>query len=202
MYFDVTREELLELLVSYEKEASLRSLAIKAGISYAALVDFKRGKSHLLGDKNLRAVMGVLRPQSVQESRTVPIVGYVGAGADVFPIDDHVKGQGIGEADIPPFDHQMNINKTVAVEVRGNSMEPLFFEGFKLFYSERVTGVAYEFVGAICIVWLYDGRCLVKKIRQGSKAGYYTLDSINPNDPPIKDVAVQWSAYVECWKQR
>lgn len=63
MYFDVTRDELLGLIAEYEKSNSLRSLSTVAEITYGSLVDFKRGKSEMLGDKNLRAVMGILRPE-------------------------------------------------------------------------------------------------------------------------------------------
>lgn len=76
MYFDVTREELLELLADYEQGSSLRSLAIKAGISYVALIDFKRGKSTMLGDKNLRAIMRFLRPQPIQAHSSTITIRY------------------------------------------------------------------------------------------------------------------------------
>lgn len=199
MYFDVSREELLELLAAYEKAASLRSLATKAGISYPALVDFKRGKSQMLGDKNLRAVMKILRPQNDGISQTVPIVGYVGAGAEVFPIDDHVKGNGFAEVECPSM---LNAQKAIALEVRGESMEPLISDGFLLFYEERAYGVPAEFIGAICVVKIAEGATLVKKVRQGTKVGHYHLHSLNPNAATIENAQVEWSAKVKVMVQR
>ena len=135
-------------------------------------------------------------PKGNAHAQTVPIVGYVGAGGAIFPYDDHQKGQGMGEAAVPD-QHSLNISKTVAVEVMGDSMMPFICEGDRLYYDERVSGVAYEFMNTRCVVWLESGRCLVKWVRQGTKAGHYNLESINPNDPLIKDALVQWSAKVK-----
>ena len=49
----------------------------------------------------------------------VPVVGYIGAGAEVLPIDDHAKGAGLDEVECP---RGMDPAKTVAVKVRGDSI--------------------------------------------------------------------------------
>lgn len=130
----------------------------------------------------------------------IPVVGYVGAGAEVFPIDDHAKGFGMGESDPSEWGHfpqNMKREKSVALEVRGDSMMPLIQDGDLIFYDERLPGVPLEFINTRCVVWLLDGKCLVKWVRAGSRAGHYTLDSINPADDSIKDALVQWSAKVK-----
>ena len=50
----------------------------------------------------------------------VPLKGYIGAGGMVFPIDDHAIGEGLDRVEAPP---EMGPN-TVAVKVRGDSMQP------------------------------------------------------------------------------
>ena len=136
---------------------------------------------------------------STNVTGTIPIVGYVGAGAEVFPIDDHNKGEGMDRIECP---REIDPAKGVAVEVRGDSMEPLIGEGDVLFYNERFPGVPAEFLNKRCVVWLHDGKCLVKKIRKGKQVGHYNLESLNPKDAGIENVLVQYSAFIKTWIQR
>ena len=199
MYFDVTREELLNLISAYEAENSLRSLSTKAGISYAALVDFKRGKSSMLGDKNLRAVMSILRPQE-NLIPTIPVVGYVGAGAVVEMADsNYAQGDGMYHVDCP---RNIDSERGVALEVKGDSMEPLLSEGFLLFYNERHPGVPAEFIGKICVLWLDNDGIMVKRVKRGSLVGRYDLVSINDAHDTIKDAKVIFSSFVATIEQR
>jgi len=135
----------------------------------------------------------------VSNKKTVPLVGYVGAGAQIFPIDDHAKGQGLAEVDCP---HNIDHKKGVALEVRGDSMEPLISDGFLLFYEERFHGVPAEYINRICVVWIEGDGCLVKKIRKGTKPGYYTLESLNNSTKPIENARVAYTAFVKTMVQR
>ena len=121
-------------------------------------------------------------------TRTAMAVGYVGAGAEITPIDDHAFGAGLEEVDIPPGVP----DNAVLVIVRGNSMYPRYFDNEFLFYvrDDRPAG---EFVNRECVVGLEDGRLFVKLLRPG-KNGFFDLESWNA--PPIRDVAVQWAAPV------
>ena len=116
----------------------------------------------------------------------INVVGYVGAGAEICPFDDHVKGAGleIVETDFPVKPG------TVAVIVKGDSMLPRFEEGDLIGYMED-SADPRTLIGKICIVRLADGRTFVKKLKRGSKEGMFTLVSANARD--IEDVEVEWA---------
>jgi transcriptional regulator with XRE-family HTH domain len=127
-------------------------------------------------------------------ARTVPVVGRVGAGARVYPFDDHVPGDGLYEVKCPPG---MDPKKTVAVEVEGDSMWPID-SGWVLFYSRAEEAVASQVIGKMCVVRVAgDGLTLVKRVARGSKPGLFTLRSTNAAD--IEDVALEWAAPVRVY---
>lgn len=206
----ITRNELFKLIEDYcaENGISWRKLAISSGVPYQALADFKRGgdgkRPSLPSYRNRMLLLNYLSGGSnsggeVTVTKTVPVVGYVGAGAEVFPIDDHAKGNGMAEVECPSM---LNAAKAIALEVRGDSMEPLISDGFLLFYEERAYGVPAEFIGSICVVKIADGATLVKKVRNGTKVGHYHLMSLNPHTATIENAQVEWSAKVKVMVQK
>jgi phage repressor protein C with HTH and peptisase S24 domain len=138
----------------------------------------------------LLAISAITQVPAPLPQRTVHAVGYVGAGAQVFPIDDHELGAGLEEVDVPP----LISGDVVAVIVRGDSMYPRYFDGEYLFYSadQRPPG---ELVGRECVVRLDDGSMLVKRLRKGSTKGRFNLESWNA--PLIEDAAVVAAAEVK-----
>lgn len=125
----------------------------------------------------------------------VPVLGYVGAGAEVFPIDDHALGSSLEEVECPIGYTPENI---VALRVRGDSMEPQMEDGWLIFYRrlDNGGGVPPECIGELCVIQLENDGLLVKKIRNGSKPGHYHLVSKNPNREPIIDAQVLWASRV------
>ena len=123
---------------------------------------------------------------------SVPIVGYIGAGAEFTALDDHAQGAGLDEISTMPMP-----SNSVAVKVRGTSMMPVYNEGDVLIYSER-RGDIYEFLNRRCVCGLADGRILVKTPTRGADDRLFTLMSFNA--PPITDVALEWCAKIE-WVQ-
>lgn len=113
----------------------------------------------------------------------IPVLGYVGAGAEVYPIND-------GD---PLYEVVVNgalPAGTVGAIVRGDSMFPIFEDGDLVAYAgdELTPEVA---VGKTCMIKLEDDRMLIKTVRRGSAEGLYTLTSTNA--PDISDVRVIWA---------
>lgn len=115
-----------------------------------------------------------------------PLLGYVGAGAQIFPVDDL-----LDEIEMP----QPSPN-TVAVIVRGDSMHPRYFDGEKIFYDNREMPPK-ELIGRECVVKVKNGPTLLKILRKGGRANRFTLDSWNAK--PIEDQDVEWAAPVK-WR--
>lgn len=125
-----------------------------------------------------------------EAGRQVKLAGFVGAGQEVYQFAD-------GDADwvdAPPVVE----DGTEAVEVRGQSMLPLYEDGTILYYSKHMPPEAM--IGKRCIVKLEDERILVKNLRRGAERGLYTLVSLNA--PDIEDVALIWAAPIDWIKPR
>lgn len=126
---------------------------------------------------------------------TVPVVGFVGAGAEVELLDGETfKDQAIEEVAAPPG----AAPNTVCVRVRGESMIPAYRPDDLLFYSERGPSTQSDYRQER-IVWLEDGRVFLKTILPGSKRGLVSLTSWNAG--PIVDVAVSYTAKID-WIKR
>jgi phage repressor protein C with HTH and peptisase S24 domain len=202
-----TRETLLSAIQSCmdTKNLSLRSLAQQIGVTYDSLKDFRWGRTQMLRGDNLQKVVIFLgknfRP-------TVPILGIVGAGGEVRPVDDHAQGACLEEVESPPG---IDPSHVVALRIDGDSMHPAFQHGWVVYYSERMEIVAppkdarlirgpspmdplVAFFGKPCVVKLDDDRVLLKVLKRGHTNGRYTLTSYNA--PDIEDASIEWAARV------
>lgn len=120
--------------------------------------------------------------------RSAPAVGYIGAGSEVVPFDDHAPGAGLEDVEIPPGVPE----DSVVVIVRGDSMYPRYKDGERLFYIKTERNPA-DLIGQECVVKLEDGRMYVKDLEKGSGGGF---DLISHNAPPLRNQAVEWAAPV------
>lgn len=120
-------------------------------------------------------------------TKTVRVVGYVGAGAQAY-FDD----PGDLTDDVPAPEGASS--ETVAVEVRGESLGPLF-DRWLVFYEDVRRPVSLDQINRLCVVGLRDGRILVKKVqRSKARKGLYHL--LSNEGPPILDVEIEWAARV------
>lgn len=125
----------------------------------------------------------------------IPVMGHVGAGAEVFPADDQGHGAALDEIDLP-WPAGPN---AVAVIVRGASMHPAYRDGDIIIYEDVHTDPT-TLIGRECIVRLADGRMFVKELAPGSRPGHFTL--LSWNAPPIHDAPVLWAAPVRYVKRK
>jgi len=128
---------------------------------------------------------------SQQDDVVTPVVGYVGAGNQIFPIDDHGLGGGIDVVDLVG---QMRGRDLVAVTVRGDSMLPLK-DGWRLLYERDSQAIPSRCINRLCVCATTDGAIYVKELRPGYKKGRFNLRSWNAAD--MDDVELNWAAPVE-----
>ena len=120
--------------------------------------------------------------------RTVPLVGYVGAGAEA-----HFYGEGQGpldQVDAPDG----STEHTKAVEIRGDSLGS-FFDRWLVFYDDVRRPVTPDLFNKLCVVGLPNGQVLVKKLQRGSRRSRFHL--IGQFGDPILDAEVEWAARVK-----
>ena len=127
----------------------------------------------------------------IVKSRPVPVVGRVGAGSEVELVDAYARGDGLYHVDSPA---DLPARDVVAVEVVGDSMEPLITQGDVLFFSRDFVGLNVGAVGTVSIINTHDGRVLVKQLLQGREKGLFDLYSANDRAaPPEYGVRLNWA---------
>jgi hypothetical protein len=118
-------------------------------------------------------------------AHTVPLVGYVGAGSAAHFVPS---GQ-LGEVDRPEWAN----STTVAVEIRGESLGPLF-DQWIVYYDDVRRPVTSDLIGKLCVVGLADGRVLIKKLKRGKGK---TFDLLSQAEEPIRNVVIEWAGRVK-----
>lgn len=170
------------------------------GVDQSTVARWESGRTPKARHVALLASLAGLHPMEFIYGRpsgpgraTAPVVGYVGAGQQVFTIDDHALGAGLDEVE-SLVSHASGGPAVVAVRIRGDSMHPMK-DGWLLFYTRDQDGVPAECVGRLCVLQVADdGPALVKEIRRGYRPGTFTLASWNA--PPMEDVTLAWAAPV------
>ncbi len=118
---------------------------------------------------------------------SVPIMGRIGAGAEILPDDEQIPPDGLSEVDLPfPL-----FPDAIAFIVEGHSMYPRFNAGDVVIcrQAEHDPGAIS---GREAAVRTADGKRYVKTIRRGTRADRFDLESHNA--PPIRDVAIAWAS--------
>lgn len=181
---------------------SVREVAATAGVSYDLLKSLHQGKARRTNvDDALRviAAFGVSVDDFLAGNLdgVVPVVavaGFVGAGAMVQLVDAFEKGNGFYHVRRPV---QLKDLPVVAVEVKGDSMVPMYQPGDILFYSRPThEGIASEDIGRPCVVEDQKGLAWVKQVKRGTEPGLFHLVSLNPDAETVWDQPIKWAARV------
>lgn len=172
-------------------------LARRAGLPSETLwKQLQGGVANPRGDTipRIARVLGVheywLRTGKGPRLTSVPVVGSVGAGEEFIPIDDHIKGAGLDEIDL-----NFEEIDPIAIQVKGNSMSPVYRSGDYLFCSRRTGADVESVIGRDCVVMLTNGAGYVKQLRRAGPRGYL-LRSYNPAFEDIENVEIEWVAPV------
>jgi DNA-binding XRE family transcriptional regulator len=181
------------LLRDARKRAKLsqEALGLAVGSGRSTIVKLERGDLPMneAWARRLAPALGV-RPDQLWEGPTVPVIGYVGAGARVYAYDDLLNSD--DSIARPP----MTQGDLLAVEVKGDSMLPLAEEGWHIVYTAEATVDEHLVMNRVCVVQLeLDDSMLVKRVLRGSKPYHYHLASLNA--PMIEDVRLRWAAVVK-----
>jgi hypothetical protein len=152
--------------------------------SYDRIVELVRDE-HLLGDVRSEDVAATLPTAALP--KMVKLKGYVGAGS-------HAHFYAIADEDYEEVPAPMGAKEqTIAVEIRGKSLGPLF-ANWLVYYDDVRSPVTSDLIGHLCVVGLSDGRILVKEIQRNGRGGYKLLS--NTSEPPIDTASVEWAAKV------
>ena len=113
----------------------------------------------------------------------VPLMGYVGAGAEVQPDFEQVPPDGLDQIHIPfPLPGEM-----IAFQISGDSMLPVYREGMVLIVYREQKRPSEWFFGREAVVRTEEGRRFVKTIMRGNPTTLYST-----NAPPIENAVPVW----------
>ncbi len=180
---------------------SQRELARRAGLNEQKVYKYLQGKvDQPRGDTLLRLAdtLGVteswLRYEVGPAVVNIPVVGRVAAGESFVPFDDAPMGGGYEEIEFTLEDAD-----PIAIEVRGDSMLPVYRPGDYLLCSRRRGTDIQNAINKDCVVKTTENEGYVKKLVGGSRANTYTLVSYNA--APIENQSLLWAAPV-VWVKR
>jgi transcriptional regulator with XRE-family HTH domain len=178
-----------------------RELARRAGIDEQKVYKYLQGKvDQPRGDTMLRLAdsLGVteswLRFEVGPAVVRIPVVGRVAAGESFLPFDDNPLGSGYDEIEFTLDDAD-----PIAIEVRGESMLPVYRPGDYLLCSRRRGVEIQQCLNKDCVVKTDQGEGYVKKLINGTATNSFTLLSYNA--APIENVRLLWAAPI-IWVKR
>lgn len=188
----------LKTIIEETPGLSMKGLSVKAGLNPSAVYDIlKRDQA-----PSIEAFLALAKALGVKPSflldgdeggkLTIPILGIVSAGEGWTPVDD---------ASDHAVDFELGAHDTIAVEVRGDNMAPVYRDGDVLICHRRFGPNADNIIGLDCIVKTAKGQNYVKILKRGSRSGRFNLKSYNPVVDDIEDVALAWAAPV-AWIKR
>ena len=180
---------------------SQRELARRAGLDEQKVYKYLQGKvDQPRGDTLLRLAdtLGVteswLRYEVGPAVTNIPVVGRLASGESFVPFDDAPMGGGFEELEFNLVDPD-----PIAVEVRGESMLPVYRPGDYLICSRRRGADLQEALNRDCVVRTSENEGYIKKLVQGSRANTYTL--VSYNSAPIENQKLLWAAPI-VWVKR
>lgn len=116
---------------------------------------------------------------------TVPLMGYLGAGAEVEPEFEQVPPEGLDQIELPfSLDEDL-----IAFTVRGDSMLPFYKDGATIVVYREQKRPLTTFYGEEAAVRTSDGRRFIKTIMRGQDD---TVTLYSSNASPIESVRLEW----------
>lgn len=128
---------------------------------------------------------------SAQTAHTIPILGCVSAGDGWMIYTD-----GLDEITM-----ETSPGEAIAVEVKGDSMAPIYRNGEVLIGVKRMGETINRLIGLDCIIETDVDARYVKFLQRGTMRGRFNLRSYNPVNVDIENVRVRWAAPIE-WVRR
>lgn len=126
----------------------------------------------------------------------IPIVGRVGAGAEIGPDYEQIPAEGIEQIELPfPAPHGM-----IGFRIVGNSMAPTYEENAIVLVAAEpplaVEGMIGMAAAVLCETREGEKHRYLKRIRRGTRPHMFTLESINDRSPTIDNVRIIWASPV------
>ena len=191
--YDEEQKKIAKRLRAARKKAGFSSAidaAAALGISYPTYVAHENGTRGIgsaaqkLYAKRFHFSLDYLVNGKQDTVYSVPLMGYIGAGAEIMPDFEQVPADGLEKIEIPfPIPDDM-----VAFSVKGDSMLPAYKDGYIVIVYRDQRRSIESFYGQEAAVRTSDGKRFIKTIMRG-------IDGVNLfswNAAPIENVKIEW----------
>lgn len=159
-----------------ERGIKAKPLAIAAGLGETAVRDILSGRTQNVQVGTLHKIAEILDwpVTDLIGEEGVLVAGKIGAGGVVL----------FAEESDPRFVKRPPgaAGTFVALEVKGESMLPVYRDGDIVYIRRDHDGVLPQYIGEECAVHTVEGGTFLKVLAAGSEAGRYTLRSFNAED--------------------
>lgn len=122
----------------------------------------------------------------------VPVVGIASAGEGWSSPDNLA---------LAPLSFDLDAADAIAIEVRGDSMSPVYRDGDFLVCSRRNSKHIDNLIGVDCVVLTTGGEGFIKILKRGTMRGRHNLKSYNPLFDDIENAELAWVAPI-AWIRR
>jgi hypothetical protein len=163
-------------------ETAVRDAILKGNPTYETLKALARVQSMSVTD-----LIGGNEPQRTE----IKVVGIVSAG----------DGWTNHDVNLGSVDFAANGRDMIALQIRGDSMFPVYRNGDYLICERKFGPDFRSLVNLDCVVKTKAGEGFVKKLLKGSKVGRFNLKSYNVGFDEIRDVEIEWAAPIQ-WVKR
>lgn len=190
-------KERLKRIMS-ERKLDMKELSLRAGLGETWVRDALQragGKGGVNVQKlaaladALGMTLGELYEGDEALFQRIPICGYVDAG------EDWKVGDG-GRIEL-----RLDPGEPIAIEVRGNSMAPIYRNGDLLIGVRHIGEQFDNLIGQDCIIVTADGGRYIKFLARGSIRGRFNLRSFVPGESDIENAKLSWVAPIS-WIRR
>ena len=127
---------------------------------------------------------GVTGNTQIPSKCYVPLMGYIGAGAEIKPDIGQMPADGLGVIEVP---FQMPADM-IAFRVRGDGMLPVYQDGNVIFVYKYQKKPLEEFYGENAVVCTDSGERFIKTITRGADGA----NLVSWNAKVIENVKVNW----------
>ena len=191
--YEEEQKKIAKRLRAARKKAGFSSAidaAAALGVSYPTYVAHENGTRGIgsaaqkLYAKRFHFSLDYLVTGKESTNYYVPLMGYIGAGAEIMPEFEQVPADGLEMIEVP---FQMPADM-VAFRVRGDSMLPVYKEGYIIIVYRDQTKPLEAFYGEDAAVRTSDGRRFIKTIVHGADG----VNLVSWNAKPIENVKLEW----------
>ena len=170
--------------------SSAADAALALGISYPTYAAHENGtrgigrETQQLYAKRFHFSLDYLINGKEDTNYSVPLMGYIGAGAEIMPDFEQVPSDGLERIEIPfPLPADM-----VAFAVKGDSMLPVYKDGYIIIVYRDQRKSIESFYGQEAAVRTSDGKRFIKTILRGADG----VNLFSWNAAPIENVKLEW----------